>query len=45
MDDQERYEYSSSMAEFFSQKANALKEELSSSLNTWVNNQLIPRNA
>ncbi|KAK9171858.1 hypothetical protein CmeUKMEL1_17685 [Cryptosporidium meleagridis] len=45
MDDQERYEYSSSMAEFFNQKANALKEELSSSLNTWVNNQLIPKNA
>ncbi|TRY51318.1 Uncharacterized protein CTYZ_00001207 [Cryptosporidium tyzzeri] len=45
MDDQERYQYSSSMAEFFNQKANALKEELSSSLNTWVNNQLIPRNA
>ncbi|QOY40911.1 Uncharacterized protein cpbgf_600313 [Cryptosporidium parvum] len=45
MDDQERYEYSSNMAEFFNQKANALKEELSSSLNTWVNNQLIPRNA
>lgn len=44
MDDQERYAYSSRMAEFFDQKATALKEELSNSLNVWVNNQLIPRN-
>ncbi|KAH8583083.1 uncharacterized protein ELE39_000026 [Cryptosporidium sp. chipmunk genotype I] len=45
MSDQERYSYSSKMAEFFGQKANALKEELSNSLNVWVNNQLIPKNA
>ncbi|OII72930.1 uncharacterized protein cubi_02161 [Cryptosporidium ubiquitum] len=44
MDDQERYAYSSKMAEFFDQKATALKEELSNSLNVWVNNQLIPKN-
>ncbi|KAJ1611541.1 hypothetical protein OIY81_1694 [Cryptosporidium canis] len=45
MGDEERYAYSSKMAEFFDQKANALKDELSNSLNVWVNNQLIPKNA
>ncbi|KAF7458475.1 hypothetical protein HWI79_939 [Cryptosporidium felis] len=45
MDDEERYTYSSAMAQFFGEKANALKEELATSLNVWVNNQLIPANA
>ncbi|KAH7649204.1 hypothetical protein FG379_001561 [Cryptosporidium bovis] len=42
MEDDERYSYSSGMARFFEEKANALKSDLSNSLNTWINNQLIP---
>ncbi|KAH8740839.1 hypothetical protein FG386_003078 [Cryptosporidium ryanae] len=42
MEDDERYSYSSGMARFFEEKANALKSDLSNSLNSWINNQLIP---
>lgn len=42
MDDEERYNYSSEMAKFYQEKANALKNDLANSLNSWINEQLIP---